>query len=40
VRALVTHIHRYIDTWNDHPTPFVWTKEPADLIKKIVRRQH
>ena len=40
VRALVTHIHRYIDTWNDHPTPFVWTKQPADLIKKIVRRRH
>src|SRR5947208_12143494 len=40
VRALVTHIHRYIDTWNDHPTPFVWTKQPPDLIKKIVRRRH
>jgi transposase/DNA-binding Xre family transcriptional regulator len=40
VRALVTHIQRYIDTWNDHPTPFVWTKEPAALIKKIVRRRH
>ena len=39
VRALVTHIRRYIETWNDHPTPFVWTKEPAYLIKKIVRRQ-
>ena len=39
VRALVTHIRRYIETWNDHPTPFVWTKEPPALIKKIVRRQ-
>lgn len=39
VRALVAHIRRYIDRWNDHPTPFVWTKEPGDLIKKVVRRR-
>jgi len=39
VRALVTHIRRYIETWNDHPKPFVWTKEPADLITKVVRRR-
>lgn len=38
VRALVRHIHRYIEDWNTHPTPFVWTKEPADIIKKAVRR--
>jgi transposase len=40
VRALVTHLQHYIETWNDHPTPFVWTKEPADLIRKIARRRH
>jgi transposase len=40
VRALMTHIQRYIESWNDHPTPFVWTKKPADLIKKIERRRH
>jgi transposase len=40
VRALVAHIRRYIETWNDHPHPFIWTKEPADLIKKVVRRAH
>jgi hypothetical protein len=40
VRALVTHLHHYIETWNDHPTPFVWTKEPPDLIEKIERRRH
>lgn len=40
VRALVAHIRRYIDTWNDHPHPFVWTKQPADLIKKVARRGH
>lgn len=38
VRALVRHITRYIEEWNSHPTPFVWTKEPADIIKKALRR--
>jgi len=38
VRALVRHILAYIKTWNQHPTPFVWTKEPADIIRKAVRR--
>jgi len=38
VRALITHIQRYITHWNDHPTPFVWTKEPAAIIKKALRR--
>ncbi len=38
VRALVRHIRAYIAHWNDHPTPFVWTKEPADIIKQAVRR--
>ena len=37
VRALVRHIEHYIDEWNSHPTPFVWTKEPADIVKKAVR---
>ena len=37
VRALIRHIQRYIDHWNEHPTPFVWTKEPAAVIKKAVR---
>jgi transposase len=37
VRGLVRHIEHYIDEWNSHPTPFVWTKEPADIIKKAVR---
>lgn len=38
VHALVKHIQQYIEHWNDHPTPFVWTKEPADIIRKAVRR--
>jgi transposase len=39
VRALIRHIEAYIAEWNRHPTPFVWTKEPADIIKKAVRRR-
>jgi transposase len=38
VRALVKHIQRYIEHWNDDPTPFVWTREPAEIIKKALRR--
>lgn len=38
VRALVRHIDHYIAQWNEHPTPFVWTKTPADIITKAVRR--
>jgi len=38
VKGLVRHIRDYIDHWNDHPTPFVWTKTPAEIIRKAVRR--
>lgn len=38
VTALVQHIQTYIAHWNQHPTPFVWTREPADIIKKALRR--
>lgn len=38
VKALIRHIKHYLAHWNEHPTPFVWTKDPADIIKKAVRR--
>jgi len=38
VKALIRHITHYLAHWNEHPTPFVWTKEPADIIRKAVRR--
>lgn len=38
VKSLVQHIRDYIDHWNAHPTPFVWTKTPAAIIRKAVRR--
>jgi transposase len=38
VKALIKHIEHYIDHWNENPTPFVWTKAPAEIIRKAVRR--
>jgi transposase len=38
VRALIRHIERYLADWNTHPTPFVWTKDPAAIIRKALRR--
>jgi transposase len=38
VKELIRHIRAYIDRWNERPTPFVWTKEPANIIRKAVRR--
>ena len=38
VKALVKHIRKYIEHWNNHPVPFIWTREPADIIKKALRR--
>jgi transposase len=38
IRALIRHIERYLAEWNAHPTPFVWTKDPAAIIKKALRR--
>lgn len=38
VKALIKHIRSYIDHWNENAVPFMWTREPADIIKKTVRR--
>ena len=38
VRSLIRHITNYIDHWNEDSMPFVWTKQPADIIRKAVRR--
>jgi transposase len=37
VNALNTDIRAWIDTWNDDPRPFVWTK-PADQILESIAR--
>ncbi len=38
VQALMRHIRAYIRRWNAHPTPFIWTKDPSEIIRKAVRR--
>ena len=38
VRQLIRHIHHYLAHWNNDPVPFVWTKEPEDIVRKAVRR--
>jgi transposase len=35
VRQLTETIGAFIDTWNDHPHPFAWTKEADEIIGKI-----
>jgi hypothetical protein len=40
VPALVKHIQAYIDHWNLNPTPFLWTKTPEQLIKKVRPHAH
>jgi transposase len=37
VRAVVRHIHAYLDRWNEHPVPFTWTKTAQQIIAKAVR---
>ena len=39
VRSLIQHIRNYINHWNLKPRPFVWTRQPADIIGKAVRRE-
>lgn len=34
VAALVRHIGKFLDGWNEHPKPFVWTKTAAEVIRK------
>jgi transposase len=37
VRALNADIRAWIDTWNDNPRPFVWTKTADEILDSIAR---
>ena len=37
VKALTTANGACIDTWNQHPTPFAWTKDADEVLGKIER---
>ena len=35
VRELTTAIGAFIDSWNEHPVPFAWTKDADELLAKV-----
>ena len=35
VRQLNTDIRAWIDTWNDNPRPYVWTKTADQILASI-----
>jgi transposase len=37
VRQLNADIRAWIDTWNDNPRPFVWTKTADEILESIAR---
>ena len=37
VRALNTDIRNWIDTWNENPRPYVWTKTAEQILDAIKR---
>ncbi len=37
MHALDTDIRACIDTWNDDPRPFVWTKTADQILDSIAR---
>jgi transposase len=37
VRALNTDIRAWIDTWNDNPRPYVWTKTADQILESIAK---
>jgi len=37
VKELTTAIGAFIDSWNDHPVPFTWTKNADEILAKIKR---
>ena len=37
VRELTDTIGAFIDSWNDHPTPFAWTKDAEEILASIKR---
>jgi transposase len=37
VHALEADIGAWIDTWNDNPRPFVWTKTAEEILSSLAR---
>ena len=39
VKDLITKIRAFINGWNDRATPFVWTKDPDQVLAKANRQK-
>jgi hypothetical protein len=37
VRALNADIHRWIESWNENPRPYVWTKPAEQILESIAK---
>jgi transposase len=37
VTTLAADITTWIDTWNENPTPFVWTKTAEEILERLAR---
>jgi len=37
VKELTAAIGAFIDSWNDHPRPFAWTKDADEILASIKR---
>jgi hypothetical protein len=37
VQALESDIRAWIEAWNDHPKPFIWTKTADQILEKLGR---
>ena len=37
VKELTAAIGAFIDSWNDHPGPFTWTKDADEILARINR---
>ncbi|WP_309112526.1 hypothetical protein [Saccharothrix sp.] len=40
VAGLEADAEQWIDAWNDHPKPFVWTKTADDIFDNLARYRH
>ena len=37
VKELTSAIGTFIDSWNEHPRPFAWTKDAEEILASIKR---
>jgi hypothetical protein len=40
VKELTAAIGAFIDSWNEHPHPFTWTKDADHILDSIQARQN